>query len=152
MKTIDAIKRTQLPDLDSRERIQVLVNSFYSKARKDKLLGPVFEEMIDDWESHLPTMYNFWEKVLLGTGDYQGNPFQKHIKLHIVKKHFNVWIELFFQTVDDNFFGVFAKKSKRLATNISETFQHRLGIDSFSSGLIVPKYVTSKASLNKQEG
>ncbi len=143
MKSIATIKNTELPDLDSRERIQTLVNSFYSKVRKEQLLGRLFEEVIDDWESHLPTMYNFWEKVLLGTGNYQGNPFQKHMKLSLMKKHFNVWVELFIQTVDENFSGIYAEKSKRLAKNVSETFQHRLGIDSLSSDYIIPKYVSS---------
>ena len=39
-----------------------MVNTFYDKIKEDELLGPIFNERIQDrWASHLETMYKFWE-------------------------------------------------------------------------------------------
>ena len=60
-------------DIQSPTDIRLLVDSFYSKARQDELLAPIFDHAISDWEHHLPTMYQFWERLLLGSTDYNGN-------------------------------------------------------------------------------
>lgn len=119
---------TQLSDIDSQESIRFLVDSFYSNVRQDELLGPIFDRAIGDWEAHLPTMYQFWERLLFGTGDYQGNPFQKHVNLPVEKEHFTSWVQLFTQTIDENFFGPRAEQAKTKARNIASTFQLRMGI------------------------
>jgi Truncated hemoglobins len=60
---------------------------FYGNARQDELLGPIFDEAIDDWKHHLPTMYQFWERLLFGVEEYTGNPFEKHLNLPIQAIH-----------------------------------------------------------------
>ena len=44
-----------MKSIESREDVQLLVNTFYSKIRKDELLGPIFNSHIseDEWPQHL---------------------------------------------------------------------------------------------------
>lgn len=124
--TITENKR--LGDIQSGEGIKLLVNSFYGNARQDEQLEPIFDEAIDNWDHHLPTMYQFWEKLLFGIEEYTGNPFQKHLSLNLQASHFTAWVRIFIQTVDENFSGPKAEEAKRLAKNIAGSFQLRMGI------------------------
>ena len=117
-------------DIQSGEGVQRMVDSFYGNAKKDPLLGPTFEQAISDWQDHLPTMYQFWERLLFGFSDYEGNPFQKHLDLSLEAKHFTIWVRIFTQTIDENFSGLKAEEAKRLARNIAGSFQLRMGITS----------------------
>lgn len=117
-----------LEDIHSRKQIQLLVDLFYLQARQDELLGPVFNRAIENWQQHLPRMYQFWEKLLFGTEGYSGNPFQKHLALHLGAEHFEAWLRIFNNTVQENFAGVKAEQAKNYARNISNTFQLKMGI------------------------
>ena len=78
--------------------IELLVRSFYTKVRDDKLLGPVFGARIDDWEPHLQRMCMFWSSVTLMSGRYHGQPMEKHLMLPVDARHFDRWLELFTET------------------------------------------------------
>jgi truncated hemoglobin YjbI len=73
-----------------------LVDTFYARVRDDAVLSPVFEaKLAGRWHEHMPRMYAFWTKVLLGTGDFQGNVFGKHMALSgIETEHFVRWLTL----------------------------------------------------------
>ena len=115
-------------DINNREDIQVLVNEFYTKVQADPLLGPVFSHV--DWPHHLPIMYNFWSSMLLGDQSYRGNPLQKHLPLPIEPQHFQQWLKLFRETVDNNFSGEKAEEVKMRAESIAGIFQIRMGLTS----------------------
>lgn len=115
-----------MKDITEREDLILMVDSFYAKVTKDELLAPVFSHL--DWPHHLPIMYNFWTSMLLGDASYQGNPFQKHIHLAINTSHFDRWLQLFTQTVDEHFAGAKADEVKSRAASIAGLFQHRLGL------------------------
>lgn len=115
-------------DIKSSADFRVLVDSFYSKAREDELLAPIFDRAISNWEHHLPTMYQFWERLLLGSLDYNGNPFIKHLNLALDEFHFVRWLEIFNQTLDENFIGPKKEQTKLLVANIANSFQQRMGI------------------------
>ncbi len=127
-------------DIQSGEGVQRMVDSFYNNARKDPLLGPIFEQVITDWQEHLPTMYEFWERLLFGFSDYSGNPFQKHLNLSLEKEHFTIWIKIFTDTIDENFSGRKAEEVKRLARNIAGSFQLRMGITPENNDFEAIKY------------
>jgi len=113
--------------LQSKEDIIVMVNSFYDKVNKDELLSPIFNDIAKvQWESHLPIMYEFWNSILLGTATYFGSPFPKHLPLPIEQKHFDRWLELFHQTVNDNFEGKLAEEAKNRAANIAQIFSFKI--------------------------
>ena len=83
--------------------VSELVNTFYSRIREDRLLGPIFDEAIGDgWGYHLEKMKDFWATVALGAGRYSGEPIPAHKKLVEVRpRHFDVWLELFEETLQD---------------------------------------------------
>lgn len=75
--------------------ISTLVQEFYRTARADDLLGPVFGAEVEDWDSHLGRMCEFWSSVALMSGQYHGQPMAKHLPLPIDGAHFDRWLELF---------------------------------------------------------
>jgi hemoglobin len=116
-----------LPDLTTEEDIRCLVDSFYARVEQDELLGPVFNGFAHvNWASHLPAMYDFWSSVLFGTSRYKGRPLPKHIPLPIGAVHFQRWLQLFYQSVDEQFSGPTADDAKARALSIATLFEHRL--------------------------
>jgi hemoglobin len=103
------------------------VNRFYDKVKVDNLLGPLFAHV--DWPHHLPIMYSFWSSMLLGEQSYRGNPFQKHMGLAITAAHFDRWLLLFYQTVDEHFTGDKAIEVKDRARSIAGVWQYKLNIE-----------------------
>jgi hemoglobin len=109
------------------EDIKLLVDSFYEKVNRDSLLSPIFNDKANvNWETHLPKMYRFWSTQLLGTMDYKGQPFPPHLGHGITPLHFERWLQLFMQTVDENFEGEIAEIAKYKGLNIARIFQHKL--------------------------
>ncbi len=113
-------------DITTRDHIMTLVDNFYEKVRGDELLAPVFSHV--DWPHHLPIMYNFWSSMLLGDQTYRGNPLQKHLPLPIEPQHFNRWLKLFRETVEENFSGAHAEEIVMRAESIAGIFQMRMGL------------------------
>ena len=82
--------------------ISDMVERFYGHVRSDPMLGPIFEDRIDDWPKHLGRMKIFWGSVLHNSGEYAGNPMQKHLAIPGLEfAHFERWLELFFATLRD---------------------------------------------------
>lgn len=116
-------------DIQNKEDIVELVNSFYSKVQKDDLLAPVFESRIkaEEWPAHLQRMYAFWNAVLFSEKGFEGNPMQKHLSLPIEEKHFNSWLQLFRQTVDELYAGPKAGEAKQRAISIAQIMNFKIG-------------------------
>jgi hemoglobin len=113
-------------DILTRADIELLVNKFYGRVNLDLLLRPQFSHV--DWEKHLPVMYKFWSSMMLGEQSYQGNPFQKHMNLPLKQEHFTRWLELFTETVDENFEGEKAEEIKMRARSIAGVFGNKMGL------------------------
>jgi hemoglobin len=115
--------------ITSPAEIKKLVDAFYKKVNADILLSPVFNvQAKTDWQSHLEQMYKFWNMQLLGIHDYRGNPFFPHSRLAIGTQHFDRWLQLFIETIDENFIGDVAETAKQKAKNIAAVFQYKLGL------------------------
>ena len=111
-------------DINSRGDVERLVTKFYEKVIADPLIGPIFTEVVQvNWEKHLPVMFNFWENALFYTGNYSGNPMMSHQRLNEIfplqEQHFNQWVLLFTETVDELFEGEKANLAKQKALSIS---------------------------------
>lgn len=108
--------------------VKLMVDTFYNKIQQDALLGPIFAERIapDAWTPHLETMYRFWGAQLLGIMEYQGRPFPKHRTLPIDGKHFDQWLLLFSQTLDELFAGPRASTAKVKAMSIAQVFLSKI--------------------------
>ncbi len=80
--------------------IRRLVDAFYETIRADGVLGPVFEAHVDDWDAHLPKMYDFWSSVVLRTGRYAGRPFVAHAQIpDLAPEQFQHWLGLWDEAV-----------------------------------------------------
>jgi hemoglobin len=113
--------QSQLLNLDD---VKKLVDGFYTKVREDDLLGPVFNARIEDrWPMHLEKMYSFWQTTLLGEHTYSGRPFPPHATLPVGHAHFERWVKLFTETVDELFTGEKADEAKWRAEKIAEMFE-----------------------------
>jgi hemoglobin len=107
--------------------IKKLVDAFYEKVKRDELIGPIFDERIHDrWPQHLEKMYTFWQTVLLGEHTYFGRPFPPHANLPISHQHFEKWMELFIETVDELFTGEKANEAKWRAGKMAEMFESKI--------------------------
>jgi hemoglobin len=115
-------------DILTLEDIKLLVNTFYDKVREDTLIGPIFNERIQNrWPEHLAKMYTFWQTVLLGDHTYYGSPFPPHAQLPVEGQHFQRWLFLFSQTLNELFSGEKAKEAMWRADKMAEMFQYKIG-------------------------
>jgi len=118
------VSRKNIENLDD---IKTFVNEFYGKVRQDDLIGPIFNNRIEDrWPAHLSKMYTFWETILLGNHTYFGSPFPPHASLPIEQKHFTRWLELFQATIDQFFEGDKADEAKWRAHKMAQMFQFKI--------------------------
>lgn len=118
-------------DLENRDDIVALINSFYEKVRANPKIGFIFNDIAKvDWDKHLPIMYSFWASILFGERSYSGNPMNKHIALSKMAKmseaEFAEWLLIFHQTVDSLFEGEKANEAKARATNIAGLMLHKI--------------------------
>lgn len=114
-------------DIETIADIRKLVDTFYTNVREDKLIGPVFNGIIQDrWPEHLDKMYRFWQTVLLDQHTYFGGPFPPHAKLPIEKAHFDAWLNLWKQTVDAQFDGDKAEEAKWRAEKMASMFLSKI--------------------------
>lgn len=114
-------------DILTIDDIRLLVDSFYGKVKMDNLLGPVFEQKIQNrWPEHLEKMYRFWQTILLDEHTYHGSPFAPHAKLFIHKEHFERWLMLFINTIDENFTGSKAIEARWRAEKMAYMFQLKM--------------------------
>lgn len=80
--------------------IAAMVDHFYTAVRADAELGPIFEPRIADWPRHLGQMNRFWQSILLGAGNFSGNPMVKHLAIPgLDQAHFERWLRLFYATL-----------------------------------------------------
>ena len=117
-----------MKDIKEVEDIELMVNQFYGKVREDELLAPIFATRVEEgaWEKHLERMVSFWGTILLFQGDYRGNAFPKHVGLNIGAAHFDRWLLLFQNTVDEHFFGKKAEEAKERAEKMAKMFNSKL--------------------------
>jgi len=116
-----------MKDIENINDIQLLVDSFYSKIRNDEQLGSIFNGIIKNrWPEHLEKMYRFWQTILLDDQTYFGSPFVPHAKMPVDKSHFEQWIKLFSETVDENFAGEKAEQAKWQGQRMADMFHYKI--------------------------
>jgi len=114
-------------DIKTIDDIKLMVDNFYGKIREDDLLADIFNDVIEDrWSQHLEKMYRFWQTVLLEEHTYYGSPFIPHAKLPIDGIHFEKWLTIFNDTVDNLFEGEKATRAKWQGQRMAEMFQSKI--------------------------
>ena len=110
--------------LENLTDVKLMVDTFYEHVKRDYLLGPIFADANLNWEEHLAILYRFWETVLFMAGTYRGNPLKPHLELDdeqpLNKEHFDRWLEVFKENVDEYFIGERAEAAKSRAEQIAK--------------------------------
>ncbi len=107
------------------------MRDFYGRALTDPVIGWLFTDVAKlDLEAHVPQITSFWETMLLDANSYNGRPFRPHLELNskapIKRGHFDRWLFLWAQDVDELFEGERAELAKAHATRVAASFQSRL--------------------------
>lgn len=112
-------------DIQNRDDVALLVNTFYTKIRANDELGPIFNNAISDWDSHLIHLTNFWESQLFRKNVFSGNPLKKHVEVdennnnQLTNDLFGLWLQFWLGTLDELFEGELADLAKDRARNIA---------------------------------
>jgi hemoglobin len=118
-------------DIENRSDIAKLINTFYDKVKTDEVIGFIFNDIAKvNWEKHLPVMYGFWENIIFFKNTYSGNPMLVHLHLNEIIKlreeHFERWLQLFTNTVDELFEGKKAALAKEKAISIATIMKTKI--------------------------
>ena len=111
--------------IDNRADISLLVTTFYKKIRADSEIGFYFNETVVNWEEHVTKLTDFWETNLFPVKKYSGNPIEAHNKVdkhfgnQISSHEFGIWLNLWFETLDELFLGENVDVLKRRARKMS---------------------------------
>ena len=122
--------------IENRTDVEFLVHQFYAKIRDDEEIGFYFNTIIKDWEKHLEKLTDFWDTNLFAVKKYKGNPHMVHNEVdahfdgNITADVFGIWLNHWFQTIDEYFEGENADTLKRRARKMStflymSMFEHR---------------------------
>nr|WP_314261171.1 group III truncated hemoglobin [uncultured Devosia sp.] len=116
--------------------IRRVVDSFYADARRDPVIGPIFNRVVppEGWPNHLATISDFWSSMLLGTGRYAGRPMPKHMAMpELSDEHFMRWLSLFRRTVETlcppDIAALFIERSERIGNSFRMNIYMRRGDD-----------------------
>lgn len=112
--------------------INALMEIFYEKIRADKSgLGDIFNGKIgtdeESWDKHKAKIASFWQGMLLGQGDYNGQPMKAHIDLPPFKRElFGVWLGLFEESLNIVFAPQIANEILNKARGIAQRFEYMI--------------------------
>lgn len=111
-------------DIRNKQDIVQFVDQFYSKVMKDDILRPFFSDI--NLQNHLPKMVNFWSFVLLDEPGYTTDVTKVHINMPLTKMHFDRWIALFNETIDQHYAGPIADNAKSRAFTMRWTMESKI--------------------------
>jgi len=120
-------------DIQTQEDIYKVVDEFYKKLLDDDKISFIFKEVIPihlKLEEHLQMLVKFWSQSILGTGGYYNNLTQIHLdidlKSHLSKDLFEIWLNYFETTINENFSGMNCERMKNQAQNLSTIMQIKI--------------------------
>ncbi|MDN3667318.1 group III truncated hemoglobin [Algibacter miyuki] len=116
-----------MKQIENRADVYKLVSEFYTVIRANPVLGPIFNHHIldDQWPAHIDKLTDFWVTNLFGEICFKGNPSQAHLKVdnhlnhNMEQHHFEIWLNLWFETIDNWFDGALAQRAKDAATRMA---------------------------------
>ncbi len=119
------------PDIETHDDCVRLVTAFYGRAMTDPIIGFIFVDVAHlDLDEHIPVIASFWETILLGAGTYSGGAYAVHAALNrkvtLRTGHFQRWVGLWNETVDELFAGEHAEQAKTHAQRVARAFDRRL--------------------------
>ncbi|MFC0243058.1 group III truncated hemoglobin [Rhodopseudomonas telluris] len=118
--------------------INLLVRTFYARAREDEQIGPIFNRAVADWDHHIAQISDFWSSMLLKTGRYEGRPMRPHLMLGLEPAHFDRWLKLFEATATELFAPDVAAAFIIRARRIADSFE--MGIATTRGKVAAPRH------------
>jgi hemoglobin len=112
-------------DIETRADIETFIQAFYKKVIIDETVGIIFTKIVPiNWEHHIPLIVDFWETILLDNHVYKKNAMAVHFDINKIfplqKKHFDAWLYLFNNTLDEMFEGNKTTLAKKRAEGIAQ--------------------------------
>lgn len=119
-----------IEQIDDRDLAR-LVARFYATVRNDALIGPVFNDAIDDWPEHLEKLTDFWSSLMLTSGRYKGAPMMAHLKhrSRITSAMFERWLALWREATIAEMPPGIAASMQMKAERIAQNFKLALKLD-----------------------
>ncbi len=120
-----------MKDILTQDDLYFLVDEFYKKLLSDPKISYIFTDVVKiKLEEHLPILVTFWSQAILGTGGYTNNLTQIHLdvneKSYLSPELFQIWLNHFNNSVDENFKGEKAEKIKTQALSIATVIQIKI--------------------------
>ncbi len=120
-----------MKDIENQVDLYLLVDEFYKKLLSDNRISYIFTDTVKiKIEEHLHILVVFWSQMILGTGGYTNNLTDIHLKVdqleHLTPELFEIWINHFNQSVNENFIGNNANEIKTQAKNLSIILQIKI--------------------------
>ena len=113
-------------DISSAIDIKFIMHEFYKKLLADEQLSPFFTNVThvaDHLDEHLDLLTTFWSQSLFQTGGYFNNMFNIHKKVHeqmpFEEKHYKLWLDHFFKSIDENYSGEYPERMKNQALSMA---------------------------------
>lgn len=105
--------------------LRQLVETFYGRIRRDEVLGPIFNDAVDDWPHHFAQLTAFWTSVMMGSGRYKGQPVPAHAKhkSRIEPWMFDRWLGIWKDTTDELMEQAAAAALQEKAARIAESLK-----------------------------
>ncbi|HEY0029838.1 MAG TPA: group III truncated hemoglobin [Bacteroidia bacterium] len=111
------------PDILSPADVTKLIKTFYDKL----LVSSIKHHFIHlNLEEHLPRVDSFWNATLFPEHAYSLNLMERHMQLPLQKEDFEVWLKLFWETVNELYDGPNAETTKNRAASIAYIMQKKL--------------------------
>ena len=120
-----------MKDIQTQEDLFLLVDEFYKKLLSDDSISYIFTDVVKiKLEGHLPILVTFWSQGILGTGGYTKNLTQIHLEVnekeYLSPELFKIWLNHFYNSVDENFKGEKAEQIKTQALSIATVMQIKI--------------------------
>ncbi len=107
-------------DIANRADIEKIMTAFYDKVIVDDFMSFYYNKV--NLEQHLPNITDFWESTLFNTANYTNDILTVHEHLNTLAplkyEHFNRWVAVFCECIDDMYSGSIAEKAKEKAASI----------------------------------
>jgi hemoglobin len=88
------LKASLYDRLGGREGIFALIRPFYTDVQQHAVLGPIFNQHIQDWPAHLEKIAEFWARQTGGPSNYGGGFGAAHLRVGVEPGHFQHWLGL----------------------------------------------------------
>lgn len=110
------------------EALRRLLWAFYASVMDDDMLAPVFRQTLGPfpgagWPLHIARLEGFWRAVMHGPSVYRGQPGPVHGGLGIGPAHFDRWLTLWEQTLEQQLPPAEAEAMLGLARRMRPTLE-----------------------------